>query len=159
MQAKAICRITRTTEEQEDLMSDENTSGRTLKVLLYSDDRSTRDNVRLALGRRIASDLPEIEIFDTATAPAVIKAATSGGYDLLILDGEAVPLGGMGISRQLKDEMTDCPPIVLLVARAADAWLATWSNADVVEPLPVDPIRLPRTVAEVARKHLAGARA
>lgn len=159
MHLEAKRRTTRTTEEQEDLMSDENTSGRTLKVLLYSDDRSTRDNVRLALGRRIASDLPEVEIFDTATAPAVIKAATSGAYDLLILDAEAVPLGGMGISRQLKDEMSDCPPIVLLVARAADAWLATWSNADVIEPLPVDPVRLPRTVADVARTTLADARA
>lgn len=159
MHFKANRRTTRTTKEQEDLMSDENTSGRTLKVLLYSDDRSTRDSVRLALGRRLASDLPELEIFDTATAPAAIKAATSGAYDLLILDAEAVPLGGMGISRQLKDEMSDCPPIVLLVARAADAWLATWSNADVIEPLPVDPVRLPRTVTEVARQHLAGARA
>ncbi|MEL4357358.1 MULTISPECIES: response regulator [unclassified Luteococcus] len=136
-------------------MSDENRGARTLKVLLYSDDRSTRDNVRLALGRRLASDLPEIEIFDTATAPAAQKAVAGGGFDLLILDAEAVPLGGMGLSRQFKDELTDCPPIVLLVARVADAWLATWSNADAIEPLPVDPIRLPRTVAEVARKRLA----
>lgn len=135
-------------------MSDENHGERTLKVLLYSDDRSTRDGVRLALGRRVAKDLPEIEIFDTATAPAAQKAAATGGFDLMILDAEAVPLGGMGLSRQFKDELADCPPIILLVARVADAWLATWSNADAIEPLPIDPIRLPATVAEVARKKL-----
>ena len=81
-------------------LHDENQgAGRTLKVLLYSDDRSTRDEVRLALGRRIAADLPEVEIFDTATAPAAATAAKSGNYDVLILDGEASPLGGMGLGR------------------------------------------------------------
>lgn len=126
-----------------------------LKVLLYSDDRSTRDTVRLALGRRIAADLPEIEVFDVATGPAAVKAVEKGSFDLLVLDAEAVPFGGMGLSKQLKDEVPNCPPIVLLVARVADAWLGTWSNADVVEPYPIDPVRLPRTVAELARKHMA----
>ncbi len=136
-------------------LHDENQgAGRTLKVLLYSDDRSTRDEVRLALGRRIAADLPEVEIFDTATAPAAATAAKSGNYDVLILDGEASPLGGMGLGRQLKDEMPDCPPVVLLVARVADAWLATWSQAEAIEPFPIDPVRLPQTVATVARQRL-----
>lgn len=128
-----------------------------LKVLLYSDDRSTRDQVRLALGRRIASDLPELEIFDVATGPAAVKAADDGNFDVLVFDAEAVPLGGMGLAHQLKDELRDCPPIVLLVARAADAWLATWSHADVIEPYPIDPVRLPATVARVARQRLATA--
>ena len=74
-----------------------------------------------------------------------------GGFDLLILDGEAVPEGGMGLAHQLKDEIANCPPIVLLVARVADAWLATWSRADAMSAYPVDPVRLPKTVAEVLR--------
>ncbi|MGO4956466.1 response regulator [Luteococcus sp. Sow4_B9] len=135
-------------------MSDQTRSERTLKVLLYSDDRSTRDQVRLALGRRVAADLPEIEVFDTATAPAVVKAVEDGAFDVLILDGEAVPLGGMGLGRQLKEELDDCPPILLLVARTADAWLATWSKADAVETHPIDPIRLPEAVASLARRRL-----
>ena len=123
----------------------------TLKVLLYSDDRTTRQAVRYALGRRIAADLPEIEVFDTATQPAVIKALESGHYDVVILDGEANPSGGFGIGYQMKDEIPDCPPVVLLVAREADAWLATWSRAEGVSSYPIDPIRLPRTVAAVVR--------
>lgn len=129
-----------------------------LSVLLYSDDRSTRDQVRLALGHRVAMDLPPVEVFETATAPATQKAVREKHYDVLILDGEAVPYGGMGLARQFKDELPDCPPVVLLVARVADAWLATWSHADAVEPYPVDPVRLPTTVADAARRRLADAR-
>lgn len=131
-------------------MSAETTTD-TLKVLLFSDDRTTRQAVRYALGRRIAADLPEIEVFDTATQPAVIHALETGHYDVVILDGEANPSGGFGIGYQLKDEIPDCPPVVLLVAREADAWLATWSRAEGVSSYPIDPIRLPRTVATVVR--------
>jgi len=131
-------------------MSAETTTD-TLKVLLFSDDRTTRQAVRYALGRRIAADLPEIEVFDTATQPAVLHALETGRYDVVILDGEANPSGGFGIGYQMKDEIPDCPPVVLLVAREADAWLATWSKAEGVSSYPIDPIRLPRTVAAVVR--------
>ncbi len=132
-------------------MSEEQTTAK-LKVLLYSDDRVTRDEVRLALGRRIAQDLPELEIFDVATHRAVEKAVAGGGFDVLVLDGEAVPSGGMGLCHQLKDELPDCPPVVLLVARVADAWLASWSKAETIVPLPIDPVRLPNAVADTVRQ-------
>jgi len=130
-------------------MSAEQTA--TLKVMLYSDDRTVRDQLRLALGRKVAADLPDLELVDVATPNGVIRAMDEGGFDLLILDGEAVPEGGMGLAHQLKDEIANCPPIVLLVARVADAWLATWSRADAMSAYPVDPVRLPKTVAEVLR--------
>ncbi|MDN6021330.1 MAG: response regulator [Acidipropionibacterium jensenii] len=133
-------------------MSDEKTSGtRTLKVLVYSDDRQVREQVRLALGSRIAADLPEVETVDVATQAAAVHEVDSGGYDVLIADGEAVPSGGMGLCHQLKDEVADCPPVVLLVARVADAWLASWSRADAISTHPVDPLELPRVVADVVR--------
>ena len=72
----------------------------------------------------------------------------------VIADGEAVPLGGMGLCRQAKDEVANCPPFLLLVERVADAWLATWSRADAVVPYPIDPIRLPASVADVLRARL-----
>jgi DNA-binding response OmpR family regulator len=123
----------------------------TLKVLVYSDDRRVREQVRLALGTRIAGDLPEVETVDVATQNAAVHAVDSGGYDVLIADGEAVPSGGMGLCHQLKDEVADCPPVVLLVARTADAWLASWSRADAISTHPVDPVELPRIVADVVR--------
>lgn len=122
-----------------------------LRVLLYSSDRTVREQVHLALGRRIAPDLPPVEIFDTATQPAVLSALATGGFDAMVLDGEATPAGGFGIAHQVKDEIVNCPPVVLLVARRDDAWLATWSRAEGVSSHPVDPLRLPRTLAEVVR--------
>ena len=121
-----------------------------LTILLYSSDRTRRADVRLALGRKVAADLPPVQVLEVATQPAVITAMDAGGIDLVILDGEAVP-GGMGLCRQLKDEIVNCPPIVVMTGRRDDAWLATWSRADGVAPHPVDPVRLPETVAELLR--------
>lgn len=126
-----------------------------LRVLLYSDERAVRDQVRLALGRKVAADLPDIVIEEAATQAAVIRAADAGGYSLFILDAEAAPSGGMGIAYQLKDEIADCPPVLLLVARVADAWLATWARAEAISPFPVDPLKLPDQVADLLRRRLA----
>ena len=56
----------------------------------------------------------------------------------------------------MRDEIADCPPVVLLIARAADAWMATWSRAESISPYPVDPIRLPDDVANVVRNARTG---
>lgn len=128
---------------------------KTANVLLYSDDRTVREQVRLALGRKLAADLPEIEVREVATQPAVLWAMEAGDIDLVILDAEAVPAGGMGIAHQLKDEIPNCPPVLLLVARVADAWLATWSRAEGVSSYPIDPVRLPAEAAELLRSRLA----
>ena len=122
-----------------------------LTVLLYSSNRRTREDVRLALGRRVARDLPPVRVEEVATQPAVLTAMDRGGVDLAILDGEAVP-GGMGLSRQLKDEIRRCPPLLVLTGRPDDAWLATWSRADGVVGHPVDPVRLPAVVAQLLRE-------
>ena len=127
----------------------------TLRVLVYSDDRTVRNAVIRALGVRPAPDLPSIEILECATEPAVIAAADRGGLDLLILDGEAVPAGGMGVCRQLKDEIYRCPPIMVLIARPQDGWLATWSRADAVAEQPVNPMALARTAGELLRRRVA----
>ena len=121
-----------------------------ITILLYSSNRLTRENVRLALGGKVASDLPPISVVEVATQPAVLSAMDEGGIDLAILDGEAVP-GGMGLCRQLKDEIVRCPPILVLTGRLDDAWLATWSRADGVAPHPIDPFRLPGVVAGLLR--------
>ena len=121
-----------------------------LTILLYASNRLTRENVRLVLGRKIAPDLPPVRVLEVATQPAVLTAMDAGGIDLAILDGEAVP-GGMGLCRQLKDEVLRCPPILVLTGRPDDAWLATWSRADGAVPHPVDPIRLPAVVAGLLR--------
>jgi CheY-like chemotaxis protein len=122
-----------------------------LSILLYSDDIATRDAVRVAVGRRPARDVEVTSWLECATAPAVIEAVESGEFDLLILDGEAAPFGGLGLCRQLKNEIFDCPPVLVLTGRPQDGWLAAWSQADQVVPHPLDPIALADAVAELGR--------
>ncbi len=125
-----------------------------LRVLVYSDDRTVRRAVGTALGTGTDPDLPELELVEVATAPVVIQQADTGTLDLLILDGEATPAGGLGLTRQLKDEIYRCPPILVLTGRPQDAWLATWSRADAVVGHPIDPGQLSDTVSALLRRRL-----
>lgn len=132
--------------------SDASTQVHQVRVLLYSDDRSTREQVMRSVGRRPARDVEVVEWKECATPKAVEALAKAGGYDLFIFDGEAVPLGGMGLCRQLKYEVYDCPPVVVLTGRPQDAWLAAWSYAERAVPHPLDPLVLARAVADVVRE-------
>lgn len=128
-----------------------------VRTLVYSDDIDTREAVTLALGTRPHPDLPAFEYVEVATEPAVIQAMDRGGIEVAILDGEAAPAGGLGIARQLKDEIYRCPPLLVLTGRPQDAWLATWSRADAAVPHPIDPLRLAEVVIELVRARLASA--
>jgi hypothetical protein len=64
----------------------------------------------------------------------VISALDAGGVDVAVLDGEAVPAGGMGVCR-----------------RPQDGWLATWSRADAAVSYPLDPIAVANATAELIR--------
>jgi DNA-binding response OmpR family regulator len=121
-----------------------------LQIALYSDDASVRATVSKALGRRISPDFNEHEITEFATGPALRAKVDSGkNFDLYILDGEAVPEGGMGIAKQLKDEVFNCGVVIVMVGRSSDAWLAGWSRAEGVVSHPLDPFTLAATVAKI----------
>lgn len=134
------------------------TRDETMTVLVYSDDRNARRKVMLALGRRPAEDVPFVEFLECATEPAVIAAMDKGGVDLAILDGETAPAGGMGVCRQLKDEIYHCPPVLVLVGRPQDAWLATWCRADAIVAHPLDPRALADAAADLMRVRVASRR-
>lgn len=121
-------------------------SSDSLRILVYSDNIKTREQVMAALGTRLHPDLPELSYVEVATGPMVIRHMDAGGIDLAILDGEATPTGGMGIAKQLKDELAVCPPILVLTGRPDDAWLARWSRAEAAVPHPIDPLVLGQTV-------------
>jgi DNA-binding response OmpR family regulator len=129
-----------------------------LKILVYSDDADTREQVIQALGRRPHVDLPEAEYIEVATVPVVLQQMDSGTIDLAILDGEAVPAGGMGVAKQLKDEIYQCPPLLVLTGRPQDAWLATWSRADAAVPHPIDPLLLAETVKRLLASRVPATR-
>ena len=110
------------------------------RILLYSDDVNTRDAVRTGVGESIGPR--QVRWTEVATVEAVFSEVESHDFDLLVLDGEASRAGGMGICYQLKQEIFTCPPVLLLVGRQDDAWLATWSLADAAVAHPVDPFEI-----------------
>lgn len=107
------------------------------------------------LGTRLDSRLPDLEYLEVATAPMVVRLMDAGGIDLAVLDGEAVPAGGMGIAKQLRDEIDPCPPLLVITGRRDDAWLGTWSRADVVLSRPVDPIHLAQVAVDLLLDRLS----
>jgi len=127
-----------------------------MRVVVYSHDADTRARVRQAIGRRPAPDVPDAEVIEVATHPALIRLLDAGGADVMVLDGEAQPAGGMGVCRQAKDEVFDCPPVLLIIGRADDGWLATWSRADAVTSHPIDPGALAQSLAGLMRQRAAG---
>lgn len=127
-----------------------------LTVLVYSHRPEVREAITMAIGRRPAPDLGRVKFVEAGGVAEVILAVDRGGIDLVILDGEAQPTGGMGVSRQLKNEIDECPPIVVTVRRRDDRWLATWSQADAVLVHPLDPLGAAETVADVLRRSASG---
>jgi DNA-binding response OmpR family regulator len=124
----------------------------TLDVVVMSHRPEVREAVMAAVGRRPARDLPRLRFTEASGIAEVLGAADAGALDLAVLDGEAQPTGGMGLSRQLKNEIDDCPPIIVTVRRRDDRWLATWSQADAVLVHPLDPLTAAETVADVLRR-------
>ena len=124
-------------------------------VLLYSDDPKVRETMRLSIGTRPAADLL-VQFLEASTQGEVIRLVDSTDIDLLVLDGEAVPSGGLGIARQLKDEIDDCPPTCVVIARAADRWLAAYARVDATLTHPLDPMTTGQTIAAMLRNRAAG---
>jgi DNA-binding response OmpR family regulator len=120
-------------------------------ILVFSHRAEVRDSITGAIGRRPAADVGRVRYIEATTVAEVLYHADSGEIDLAILDGEAQPTGGMGLCRQLKNEITDCPPIVVTVRRKDDRWLATWSQAEAILVHPLDPVAAAETVADVLR--------
>ena len=134
---------------------------RRYSIVLYSDDSSVRQAIIGALGNRVAPDMAEHVIHEFATGAALRlfvdgkKRVADKPIDLFILDGESVPEGGLGIARQLKDEVFNCPPVLVITGRKADAWLAAWSRAEANVLHPIDPFTLSHTVADLLRTRTA----
>jgi hypothetical protein len=131
-------------------------SAERVSVVLYSHEPTFRATVLTAVGRRPAPDLPRIEWLECSTSAQVIEQIDLGDIDLVILDGESQPTGGMGLARQFKYEIDDCPPVLVVVARRDDRWLASWSLADAVISAPLDPVEAAAAVAAQLRDRRAG---
>jgi DNA-binding response OmpR family regulator len=129
-------------------MASHSDSARSATVLVYSSHAATRARLITAIGRSPAPGLV-LEFVEAVDGAQVVARLDAGGIDLAILDGEAAPTGGMGLARQLKDELDAPPPVLLVVGRRDDAWLATWSRAESVVSHPIDAVQVAQAVASL----------
>jgi DNA-binding response OmpR family regulator len=131
------------------------TSAARLTVLVYSQQPEVRAEVRSAVGRRAAGGLGRIDWVECASYSQLRHQLDLGEADLAILDGDAQPTGGIGLARQFKNEIPNCPPIIVLLLRAQDRWLATWSQADAIMVRPIDPVSAAATVRQTLQARAA----
>ena len=94
-----------------------------MNVLLVCDVPWVQNQVRAALSG--AADI--VEITDPYDAEEV---ATSDGGDLAIVDMQVGSMGGMAITRALKSVSPEFGPIILLLDRRADTFIAKRAAAD-----------------------------
>jgi DNA-binding response OmpR family regulator len=124
------------------------TSANRITVLVYSQQPEVRAEVRTAVGRN-AGELGRIDWVECVSYSQLRNQLDLGEADLAILDGDAQPTGGIGLTRQFKNEIEDCPPMIVLLLRPQDRWLASWSQADAVIVRPIDPVDAAATVRQV----------
>jgi DNA-binding response OmpR family regulator len=124
-------------------------------VLVASDAKWVRDHVRAALCG------PGFEVIEVERGRDVRKVVGERHPDLVVVDLQIANMGGMAVSLDLRlEESGDrLPhvPILILLDREADRFLARRSTADAMLVKPFDAGTLRRTVktllaAEEARK-------
>jgi DNA-binding response OmpR family regulator len=125
------------------------------KVVVASDASWVRDQVKAALVN------PGFEVIEVSRGQDVRRVVGEVEPDVVVVDLQIGNMGGMAVSMDLRLEEWDgrLPhvPILLLLDREADKFLARSSKADAVLVKPFDPGTLRRTVknliaAEEARR-------
>ncbi|MGH8998351.1 MAG: response regulator [Acidimicrobiia bacterium] len=113
-------------------------------MLVASDANWVRDHVRAALVG------PNFEVVEATRGQDVRQMVAAEGPDLVVVDLQIANMGGMAVSLDLRLEESagrlTRVPILLLLDREADRFLARRSQADAMLVKPVDPGTLRRAV-------------
>jgi len=114
------------------------------EVLIASDAPWVRDEVRAAL-----TD-PDTVVREATRGAHVLPAVQERAPDLVVLDLQIGKMGGMATCLELRLEegagRLPHVPVLMLLDRRADVFLARRSNADGWVVKPLDPIRLGRAI-------------
>lgn len=119
-------------------------------VLLATDAPWTESSVKAALVE------PEFAIRVISQSGLVYESVAENPPDLVILDLQTGNMGGVAVNADLeaaRDTEAGSIPVLLLLDREADAWLAGRFGADAWLVKPVSPGKL----AETGRELVAGA--
>jgi hypothetical protein len=101
-------------------------------IVVYSDDQTcSSGHYRRPRKAVTRAKTREHKVVDFATADALrqyLSEKRAGGPLYSRRGGRTLKVG-MGLAHALKDEIIDCPAIMVIIARPQDSWLATWSGA------------------------------
>ena len=118
-----------------------------IKVLLVASDQRVRERLRLAL-ERLEVTGEEVDFLEVAEGNSAVAVAEARHPDLAVVEVGVTPYGAFGITRDIKASPETTCPVVVVLERPQDDWLARWSGADALVNRPIDPFAL----AEVARR-------
>lgn len=97
----------------------------------------------------------EVEVLEVRTPQRALALLDGGStYDLVLADNDTAPTGGFALARETKARGRmgrAVPPVILLIARSQDRYLARWSEADAYMIKPVDPFDLHDVILAVLR--------
>lgn len=113
-------------------------------ILVASDAPTVRHEVASAI------ESPGLEVIEVASGPDAIAAVHEGGVDLVIVDLQMGSMGGMAVCLELTLEESyedvEPVPVLMLLDRRPDVFLARRSAADGWLVKPLDALRLRRAV-------------
>jgi DNA-binding NarL/FixJ family response regulator len=111
-------------------------------ILVASDASSVRAEVSAVVGQ------PDVQIVEVHTGLAVPAAVFENEPDLLVVDLQMGNMGGMAVCLELRLEESygNLPhvPVLMLLDRRADVFLAKRSGAEGFIVKPLDPMRIRR---------------
>jgi CheY-like chemotaxis protein len=114
-------------------------------VLVASDAPTLRREVEAVISG------PEREVCSVTTGPEVIAFVTEESPDLVIVDMQMGNMGGMAVTLELRLQESydalDHIPVLMLLDRRPDVFLARRSSAEGWLVKPIDPLRLRRAVS------------
>jgi DNA-binding NarL/FixJ family response regulator len=118
-------------------------------ILLASDLASLRRELETMLAG------PDVTIEEAATGPETIARVKLGGVDLVITDLQIGAMGGVAITMELRNLESygdaEPVPVLMLLDRRPDVFLARRAGADGFVVKPLDPQRVRQAVRALLR--------
>jgi CheY-like chemotaxis protein len=113
-------------------------------ILVASDAPTLRREIEAVISG------PDREVESVTSGPEVITAVTEASPDLVIVDMQMGNMGGMAVTLELRLQESydalDHVPVLMILDRRPDVFLARRSGAEGWLVKPLDPLRLRRAV-------------